>query len=100
MVSLPIIFTAFYSAHHWLSINRYKYDICTYKYIYIKYIKLSIEREVNIVSGVMDAVVSSRFKSRFLMKLLYYSLSQNGWDTLGSLCPLKVGVEDLVTEPR
>ena len=39
--------------------------------IYIKYIKLSIEREVNIVSGVMDAVVSSRFKSRLLMKLLY-----------------------------
>lgn len=35
MVSLPIIFTAFYSAHHWLSINRYRYIyIRTYKYIY------------------------------------------------------------------
>ena len=29
-----------------------------------------------------------------------YSLSQNGWDTLGSPCPLNVGVQDLVTEPR
>ena len=28
------------------------------------------------------------------------SLSQNGWDTLGSPCPLNVGVQDLVTEPR
>ena len=27
-----------------------------------------------------------------------YSLSQNGWDTLGSPCPLNVGVQDLVTE--
>ena len=31
---------------------------------------------------------------------LKYSLSQNGWDTLGSPCPLNVGVQDLVTEPR
>ena len=29
-----------------------------------------------------------------------YSLSQNGWDTLGSPCPLNVGVQDLVTKPR
>ena len=29
-----------------------------------------------------------------------YSLSQNGWDTLGSPCPLNVGVQDLVTELR
>ena len=29
-----------------------------------------------------------------------YSLSQNGWDTLGSPCPLHVGVQDLVTKPR
>ena len=29
-----------------------------------------------------------------------YSLSQNGWDTMGSPCPLNVGVQDLVTEPR
>ena len=28
-----------------------------------------------------------------------YSLSQIGWDTLGSPCPLNVGVQDLVTEP-
>ena len=28
------------------------------------------------------------------------SLSQNGWDTLGSPCPLNVGVQDLVTERR
>ena len=64
MVSLPIIFTAFYSAHHWLSINRYKYIyIYVHIKIYIKYIKHSIEREVNIVRGVMDAVVSSRFKA-------------------------------------
>lgn len=70
MVSLPIIFTAFYSAHHWLSINRYRY-IYVHINIYIKYIKNSIEREVNIVCGVMDAVMSSRFKSRFLMKRLY-----------------------------
>ena len=27
-----------------------------------------------------------------------YSLSQNGWDTLGSPCPLNVGVQDLVTK--
>ena len=31
---------------------------------------------------------------------LKHSLSQNGWDTLGSPCPLNVGVQDLVTEPR
>ena len=31
---------------------------------------------------------------------LKYSLSQNGWDTLGSPCPLNIGVQDLVTEPR
>ena len=31
---------------------------------------------------------------------LKYSLSQNGWDSLGSPCPLNVGVQDLVTEPR
>ena len=30
---------------------------------------------------------------------LKYSLSQNGWDTLGSPCPLNIGVQDLVTEP-
>ena len=29
-----------------------------------------------------------------------YSLSQNGWDTLGCPCPLNVGVQDLVTELR
>ena len=31
-----------------------------------------------------------------------YSLSQNGWDrrALGSPCPLNVGVQDLVIEPR
>ena len=29
-----------------------------------------------------------------------YSLSQNGWDTLGSPCALNVGVQDLVTKPR
>ena len=29
-----------------------------------------------------------------------YSLSQNGWDTLGSPCPLNVGVQDLVTKPQ
>ena len=29
-----------------------------------------------------------------------YSLSQNGWDTLGSPCPLNLGVQDLVTKPR
>ena len=29
-----------------------------------------------------------------------YSLSQNGWDTLGSPCPVNVGVQDLVTKPR
>ena len=27
-----------------------------------------------------------------------YSLSQNGWDTLGSPCPLNVGGQDLVTK--
>ena len=27
-----------------------------------------------------------------------YSLSQNGWDTLGPPCPLNVGVQDLVTK--
>ena len=30
----------------------------------------------------------------------YHSLSQNGWDTLGSPCRLNVGVQDFVTEPR
>ena len=29
-----------------------------------------------------------------------YRLSQNGWDTLGYPCPLDVGGQDLVTEPR
>ena len=29
-----------------------------------------------------------------------YSLSQNCWDTFVSPCPLKVGVQDLVTKPR
>ena len=29
-----------------------------------------------------------------------YSLSENGWNTLGSPCPLNVGVQDLVTKPR
>ena len=29
-----------------------------------------------------------------------YSLSQNGWDTLESPCPVNVGVQDLVNEPR
>ena len=27
-----------------------------------------------------------------------YSLSENGWDTLGSPCPLNVGGQDLVTK--
>ena len=31
--------------------------------------------------------------------ILLYSLSQNGWDTLGSPCPPNVGVQHLVTEP-
>ena len=30
----------------------------------------------------------------------YLPLSQNGWDTLGSPCPLNVVVQDLVTEPQ
>ena len=29
-----------------------------------------------------------------------YSLSQNCWDTFASPCPLNVGVQGLVTEPR
>ena len=29
-----------------------------------------------------------------------YSLSQNCWDTFVSPCPLNVGVQGLVTEPR
>ena len=32
-------------------------------------------------------------------KVQCYSLSQNGWDTLGFSCPLDVGLQDLVTEP-
>ena len=40
-------------------------------------------------------------KMNFLKISIYnYSLSQNGWDTLGSPCPLNVGVQDLVTKPR
>ena len=31
---------------------------------------------------------------------LKHSLNQNGWDTLGSTCRLNVGVQDLVTGPR
>ena len=34
------------------------------------------------------------------VRALTYSLSQNCWDTFVSPCPLKVGVQDLVTEPR
>ena len=29
-----------------------------------------------------------------------YSLSQNGWDSLGSPCPLNVGAQELVTKPQ
>ena len=39
-------------------------------------------------------------KPMFTLTLSCYSLSQNGWDTLGSPCPLNVGVQDLVTKPR
>ena len=42
--------------------------------------------------------IGSRGFSQFCF--MSYSLSQNGWDTLGSPCPLNVGVQDLVTEPR
>ena len=37
--------------------------------------------------------------ARFV-KSINYSLSQNCWDTFVSSCPLNVGVQGLVTEPR
>ena len=36
----------------------------------------------------------------FPCPLAYYSLSRNCWDTFVSPCPLNVGVQGLVTEPR
>ena len=49
-------------------------------------------------------VASSLFRGKYISQPLLsllpsYSLSQNGWDTLGSPCPLNVGVQDLVTKP-
>ena len=35
-----------------------------------------------------------------LCSILNYSLSQNCWDAFVSPCPLNVGVQGLVTEPR
>ena len=34
------------------------------------------------------------------VRALTYSLTQNCWDTFVSPCPLKVCVQDLVTEPQ
>ena len=47
-----------------------------------------------------NIVRSSRFILSPESAFNTYSLSQNGWDTLGSPCPLNVGVQDLVTKPR
>ena len=49
------------------------------------------------MSTSLDQQLTSGNRTRYVDN---YSLSQNGWDTLGSPCPLNVGVQDLVTELR
>ena len=48
----------------------------------------------------MDAILMGQQSEEKNVTDKSYSLSQNGWDTLGSPCPLNVGVQDLVTKPR
>ena len=45
-------------------------------------------------------VVTQGFEIKYITVLQYYSLSQNCWDTFVSPCPLNVGVQGSVTEPR
>ena len=78
-----------------------------YSKIIVEEIKLSSLVQFHSVIS-FAVVVNTEYKTKGLPTWLgscelvpwNCSLSQNGWDTLGSPCPLNVGVQDLVTKPR